>query len=103
MSTPAKKTPEQIAADRLAEEILKYIAGVDPDHVALSAFATANRTEATVNGLIRWMCHKGILSRADLGDSVAWALNERTDILRAAAEKNGNAILLPQPTSIRGN
>lgn len=98
-----QQTPEQIAADRLAEEILKYIQGCDGDHVALSAFATANRTEATLNGLIRWMCHKGMLSRADLGDSVAWALNERTDILRAAAEKNGSAILLPQATNIRGN
>lgn len=98
-----QKTPEEIAANRLAEEIIKYIEGVEPDHVGLAAFATANRTEATLNGLIRWMCHKGMLSRADLGDSVAWSLNERTDILRAATKKNGSAILLPQPTSIRGN
>lgn len=87
------KTPEQLAADRLADAIIQNINGCTGQQVAVSAFATANRSEGTLQGLIRLLVHKGIFSRADLGDSIAWALDERATQLRAQAEKG--SILLP--------
>jgi hypothetical protein len=102
--TDQPKTPEQRAADRLADAIIKYISdGCTGQQIAVAAFATANRSEGSLQGLIRLLCHKGILSRADLGDSIAWALDERAAQLGAQAE-NGSSILLPPPAPhARGN
>lgn len=90
------KTPEQRAADRLADAIIQHINGCRGLEVAVSGFATAQRAEATLQGLIRFMVHKGIFSRADLGDSIAWALDQRTGELTVNAEDKGS-ILLPTP------
>lgn len=93
MTEAKPKTPEQRAADRLADAIVQHINGCTGQQVAVSAFATANRGEGTLQGLIRLLVHKGVFSRAELGDSIAWALDERTGELTENADK-GN-ILLP--------
>lgn len=91
------KTPEQRAADRLAAAIIKYLnEGCTGQQIAVAAFATANRSEGSLQGLIRLLVHKGILSSAELGDSIAWALDERAVQLGAQSEK-GASILLPPP------
>jgi len=95
--TDAKKTPEQRAADRLADAIIKYLNdGCTGQQIAVASFATANRAEAALQGLIRLLVHKGVFSRSDLGDSIAWAMDERAAQLGAMAEK-GSSILLPPP------
>jgi hypothetical protein len=91
--TDIAKTPEQLAADRLAQAIVNQINGCTGQQVAISSFAMANRSEGTIQGLIRLLVHKGILSRAELGDSIAWALDARACELNANADKG--SILLP--------
>lgn len=92
-----QKTPEQRAADRLAAAIIEYLNdGCTGQEIAVAAFATANRSEAALQGLIRLLVHKGMFSRAELGDSIAWAMDERGAQLGAQAEK-GSSILLPPP------
>lgn len=99
--TEQRLTKEQIAADELAQAIMRYINGCTGGQVAVAAFATANRSEGTLQGIIRLLCHKGLISRAELGDSIAWALNERTDQLNANAEKG--SIILPTPAPNASN
>lgn len=98
------KTPEQRAADRLAEAILNYLNdGCTGQQIAVASFATANRSEAALQGLIRLLVHKGIFSRADLGDSIAWAMDERAVQLGAMNEKGGSILLPPPAPHARGS
>lgn len=94
--TDVSKTPEQRAADRLADAIIKNVNGCTGAQVAVAAFASANKAEAALQGLVRLLVHKGILSHADLGDSMAWGYDERAQQLLAQSEK-GSIIATPPP------
>lgn len=93
--TDPTKTPEQLAANRLAKAIRDYLGGCTGAQIAVAAFANSNRSEATLQGLIRLLVHKGVFTRSDLGDSIAWALDQRTGELTVNAEKG--SILTPTP------
>jgi hypothetical protein len=87
------KTPEQLAANRLAEAIQRNVDLMHPAECAVAAFSVANRTEGALQGLIRLLVHKGILSQAELGDSIAWGMDHRTGEIDVNVEKG--SILLP--------
>jgi hypothetical protein len=100
--TDVPKTPEQLAANRLAEAIVKYVNECSGVEIAVAAFATANRSEGSLQGLIRLLVHKGVLTRSELGDSIAWALDHRTAELQVNAEK-GSIVLATAAPHARGS
>jgi len=93
------------AAKDVAQASVERIQGWKGAEVAVAAFGQAQQSQAAINGLIRLLLHKGILSAADLGDSMAWSYNERADKLRAQRDKElaGSAIILPPAPTARGN
>lgn len=105
MPTDPKDTPEARAAMQCAEASRERIQGWTGAEVAVAAFGQAQQSQAALNGLIRLMLHKGILSAADLGDSMRWAYEERADQLKEQKHKelNGSAIMLPPPPTARGH
>jgi hypothetical protein len=105
MSTDKHETPEGRAAKECAEASRDRIEGWTGAEVAVAAFGQAQQSQAALNGLVRILLHKGILSTTDLGDSMRWAYNERADQLREQNHKEvqGSAIILPPPPTARGN
>jgi len=101
------KSKEGRAASACAAAASKAMTGMRGVDVAVAAFGQAQQSQAAINGLVRLLLHKGIISAADLGDSMAWSYREREEQLLAMADQGaandpGSAIILPPPTA-RGN
>jgi hypothetical protein len=96
---PDDATAEQIAARACAEAARDRIQGWKGAEVAVAAFGQAQQSQAALVGLIQLLLHKGILSVAELGDSMAWAYNERAVQLREQGKKS--SILLPDAPAAR--
>lgn len=96
---PETATPEQIASKNCAEACVDRIQGWKGAEVAVAAFGQAQLSQGAINGLVRLLLHKGILSESELGDSMAWAYNERAAQLREQGKKS--SIVLPDAPAAR--
>lgn len=96
---PENATEEQIAAKALAEASADRIQGWKGIEAAVAAFGQSQQSQAAIVGLIQLLLHKGILSVPELGDSMAWAYNQRAIQLRAQGKKS--SIVLPDAPAAR--
>jgi hypothetical protein len=95
-------TPEeQLAAKALSEASMERIQGWKGAEVAVAAFGQAQQSQAALMGLIQLLLHKGILSPAELGDSMAWCYRERAHQLLAQKEGNKSPLVLPAAPAAR--
>jgi hypothetical protein len=96
---PENATPEEIAARSCAEAAMHRIQGWKGAEVAVGAFGQAQQSQAAITGLIQLLLHKGLLSQAELGDSMAWAYHQRAAQLNEQAKKS--SIVLPDAPAAR--
>ena len=96
---PDHATREEIGAKECALAAMERIQGWKGAEVAVGAFGQAQQSQAALVGLIQLLLHKGILSQAELGDSMAWAYHERASQLRVQAKKG--SIVLPGAPAAR--
>lgn len=85
---PDTATPEEIGAKECALAAMERIQGWKGAEVAVGAFGQTQQSQAAIVGLIQLLLHKGMLSQAELGDSMAWAYHERAAQLRKQARKS---------------
>lgn len=90
---------EEIASRETALAAMERIQGWTGAEIAVAGFGQAQQTQAAINGIIHLLLHKGLLSQADLGDSMAWAYHQRAAQLRAQAKKS--SLILPAAPAAR--
>lgn len=88
-----KATEEELAARACAQGAMDRIQGWTGAEVAVAAFGQSQQSQAAIVGLIELLLHKGILSRDELGDSMAHGYHERAAHLREQAKKP--SLILP--------
>lgn len=84
---PDDASPEAIGAKACAEASMNRIQGWKGAEVAVGAFGQAQQSQAAMIGLIELLLYKGILSQAELGDSMAWAYHKRAAQLNEQTRK----------------
>jgi hypothetical protein len=92
-------TEEAIAARSCAEAAMARIQGWTGAEVAVAAFGQSQQSQAAIMGLIELLLHKGTLSQAELGDSMAHGYHQRAAELREQVKKP--SLILPSAPAAR--